>query len=877
MDEPVTARTSISDPGAALPRAHRLALLYLLLPAALWLLGWFRWWVGVPAVALLGLALAPALAGSWRGRPRLATGGICLLAWGWVMLTGPGGVFGGLASPWPDHHAQLLDLGRYPWPSFLPDDLQAYLPLEGDPVPLLQRYYFGWYLPPGLLARLWGPGALQWAVPLWTWGGVALILRLFAHGRRGWGALGAAALPIFFSGMDFLRTLLLEGWEGLALAIEFNPSVTIALYSFMALLTRDVQHFLPAGLYALLFLQLRRQPRFLAVSGPLVAAAPLWSPWVAIGLLPLLAALLRDNGARPFLRWPNLCLAGPLAGLIVLYLTAGKVNFPHGWMWEVYAWPVLARWMPVFYATEFLALAGLLIVLQPSLRREGFFLVSVSTLLLLPWYHYSVDDLLARAAVPSLFVLCYCSADAIGQGRKSARAGRGRRWARAGLISALAVGSLTPWTELARAVQDYYPVRYAQATWSLADMTARVHDENVAWGLPPVLRALLREPGRAAIPAPARGEPIVRGVWDVYWEADANRLIYVKAPCAWEQERVGAELFLQITPVVGVARAAAFTYRKWEASGDGAYARLNPFVRQIGDACGFIRSLPWPVAAFRTGQTGPVGSRWQAAGIRDTDGALVAVADRARRTVQATLRRDVPALRAAFHVYLDPDAVILARQPCAAADLQSKFFLHVVPFEYQDLPVPRQAAGFDNLDFYFPGFAVRLDERCWARIPLPAYGRAQLRIGQFAETGSLWRAEIPFAAQVPGTLDPLRSAYQAAAAQPPALRDIFDVHLAPDRVTFIKAPCRLADAEAKFVLHVFPRQRWRLPWRRWQYGFDNLSFHLEGHGARFDERCLARAALPAYPIQRLRVGQYLSRAQRTVWLRELPWPRPAAP
>ena len=162
-------------------------------------------------------------------------------------------------------------------------------------------------------------------------------------------------------------------------------------------------HFLAAGLYALLCLHLRRQPRFLAVLGALPAAAPFWSAFVAVGLLLLLAVVLWVNGVRPFLGWPNLCLAGPLFGVVVLYLTAGAMDFPHGWMWqrEGYDWPRPMRRLPLFYLTEFLLLAVLLAAVRSALRREPFFIVAVAALLLLPLYWYGrANDLLLRGSPP---------------------------------------------------------------------------------------------------------------------------------------------------------------------------------------------------------------------------------------------------------------------------------------------------------------------------------------------------------------------------------------------------------------------------------------------------------------------------------------------
>ena len=179
----------------------------------------------------------------------------------------------------------------------------------------------------------------------------------------------------------------------------------------MRVLMWTPQHFLPAGLYALLCLQLRRQPRFLAVLGVLLAAAPFWSAFVAVGLLPLLVVLLWENGVRPFLRWPNLCLAGPLFGLVVLYLTSGPMDFTQAWVWETYDWPRLARVLPFSYLTEFLLLALLLMGGPAGVAPGAFFIAGVATLLLLPLYRYGGGyDLQMRGSLPALFLLSWLCA-----------------------------------------------------------------------------------------------------------------------------------------------------------------------------------------------------------------------------------------------------------------------------------------------------------------------------------------------------------------------------------------------------------------------------------------------------------------------------------
>ena len=180
------------------PSAHRLAIIYLTLPLVIWLVGWLEWWFGVPAALLL-------------------------LALGWVMLTAAGNLFDLSNGDWFKHRAVLLDLSLESWPVYLPNYFAVYLPSETDPAPFLLRYYLGWYMVPGLAGHWFGPAALNWAVPIWTWCGVTLILLLFTRNfKASRGAIAAAIILICFSGMDVLRVILLEGWDSLAIKFTGN-------------------------------------------------------------------------------------------------------------------------------------------------------------------------------------------------------------------------------------------------------------------------------------------------------------------------------------------------------------------------------------------------------------------------------------------------------------------------------------------------------------------------------------------------------------------------------------------------------------------------------------------------------------------------------
>ena len=875
----------------ALPLAHRLAIAYLLLPVLAWLLGWFRWWVGWPLAAGLGLCAGTLLAGPWR-RPRRALWGLLPLALGWTLLTAAGGQFDAVNFDWVDHRATLLDLGRYAWPAFLSDPLRAYLDAETLPVPPLLRIYLGWYLLPGLAARLGGPGALQWAVPLWTALGVALLLRLATQGCRGGRVFVAGTLFLLFGGMDILRLawppvspcpeLRLEAlsWSSLEaqcfLHLEWWPDGSNKFHyaSSMAALMWAPHHFLPAGLGALLLWRLRRHPRFLAALGVVLAASLFWSPFVTVGLLPFAALLVRTNGWRPFLRWPNLGLAPLLTGLTLLYLLSGAVDFEHGWIWTRYAWSQLARDVTLFCLIEFLVAALFLVSARSALRREPFFLTSLVVLLALPWYFYEHgNNLHSRASLPALAVLaCRCARVASAR-RRATR----RRWALAGLACVLGVGALTGAVEATRAVRNVRPFRYAVAAdyarGTNLDLAPEIQRQNLVFAPPLLLRRLLREPS----PAPeAAVPPIVRG--EVAVHPHGRGLIYVRADCPRADARA---LFLQVQPAhFADYEPAQQNYRLGLGLGAPGYHALTGYAGyglQGGRACAW-RWIPPPfdfeVAALRTGQAG----QWEARLRWDATGQVIPLTHRDAPALHAAYRALTaapPLATAPFDVRLTPGGLALTRGGCTADAIAAPFFLHVVPFEIAALPPSRRAYGFAVRNFPFAAAGSRVADLCWIRLPLPAYGIRALRVGQFAADGELWRVDVPFAEHVPAAWDALRSAYRAVTAQEPAARAAFDVHVAADAVTFVKAPCAPADTEAKFTLHVVPVRRRALPPARRRIGFANLDFPLEGHGAHFDGVCLARTALPAYPIARLRVGQFDSAHQRPLWQETLSLPVPS--
>ena len=109
-----------------------------------------------------------------------------------------------------------------------------------------------------------------------------------------------------------------------------------------------------------------------------------------------------------------------------------------------------------------------------------------------------------------------------------------------------------------------------------------------------------------------------------------------------------------------------------------------------------------------------------------------------------------PAARSVFDIHFGEGSLIFVKEPCAGADTEAMFFLHLIPADVADLPDHRKQYGFDNLDFDFDQHGERFEGRCLARVPLPEYGISELRTGQYLERedGSyenFWEAEASFA------------------------------------------------------------------------------------------------------------------------------------
>ena len=361
-------------------------------------------------------------------------------------------------------------------------------------------------------------------------------------------------------------------------------------------------------------------------------------------------------------------------------------------------------------------------------------------------------------------------------------------------------------------------------------------------------------PYRAAYQALAEETPVFRDRLAIY--LDEHAVSWIQDPC--RPEDMAHQFILQ-----GVSRDPRNPFR---VRLDDRHFSFSQRGVRVEDAC--LAVVPQPVYPLQHLKVGQYTWVWQQT-LWQADILAPSIAE-TYRAAYRTLEARPPVSRADFNVYVTASAVLFAKTPCTEEDTQAKFFLHITPVDPRAWP----EHGFDNRDFRFFEYGVRFDRTCLAAVPRPAYPIQHLKGGQWQpETGhALWQADIPVP-RAPRVANEYRAAYRALTAEPPTRRAVFDVYVTADAVAYAKAPCTEEDTAPRFILHVVPARPRELPPERRRAGFDNRDFQFAWQGAHFDGRCLARAPLPAYPIDRLRVGQFRTGESSPLWSEEIPLAR----
>jgi len=86
-----------------------------------------------------------------------------------------------------------------------------------------------------------------------------------------------------------------------------------------------------------------------------------------------------------------------------------------------------------------------------------------------------------------------------------------------------------------------------------------------------------------------------------------------------------------------------------------------------------------------------------------------------------------------YDVYFTGHALLYVSRKGCGINGKKKFFVHVVPLDVKDLPLPRRRYGYDSLNF-FGDISWQKNGKCYQVRGLPKYGIAQISTGQFLQS-----------------------------------------------------------------------------------------------------------------------------------------------
>ncbi|UZR92374.1 hypothetical protein [Chondrinema litorale] len=393
-------------------------ILYLLIPNILFVVGWFRWEIAIPAIIIIFICLYKLLASfaeiegvsikkisiPSRLVLLLVTLGICI-------ISGIGGfTFQGDVDK---HYGILKDLITESWPVVYPESQ-----LNNGLVHL--NYYLAYYLPAAFLAKLTSIYLADLYIFLWTFTGLYLTLRWVITFSKKNTLFITLLIFLFFGGQDFLYSAIkipikwiftgeLISAHIFKMEIAHEAVVhnnILQFYSPMVSMTWCPQHVLGAWLATALIVYEFGERKSLQNIVFIFSLTYIWSVFNAFGLVVFLVIFLIKKGIKPYLSFQNI-----VGGLLFLLLSGAyfKAHYSiseSGWIWEVIPGK---SWLPkiiVFLFIEFGIYALLAIKYASKHQWKDLWWGAIITLLIIPFYVIGYfNDFLMRTAVPSLFII----------------------------------------------------------------------------------------------------------------------------------------------------------------------------------------------------------------------------------------------------------------------------------------------------------------------------------------------------------------------------------------------------------------------------------------------------------------------------------------
>lgn len=442
-----------------------LCFFYLALPVIIFLLGWTKLFIAIPASFVI---IACCLRASSRSDkivlPKIIQGDISkiififLLIVVWVYLSG----IGKFVFQNSDHIARngmFEILVKHAWPV-----ITSYTDESGATSTLGFTYYIGFWLPSALVGKLLGLRAGYLFQDIWAVLGIFLFYLLYCSYKKSY-AYWPLLVFIFFSGLDYFGYRLLH-WDTLELTQVLHLEWWCIDYQFSSITTQLFYVFnqcIPAWLATMLLLTQKRSKYLVFILGCCLLTSTL--PFV--GMIPIFLVILfskmAKNNSLMMKDWlkdtfsfENV-LGGGVCGIIsFLYLkgnsAAQNIESPQA---ALSANSVTAMMDPrgiLFVYLLFLLLEVgiyMLLIFRYKYNRVMYYVIGI-IFLLCPLLRVGAEqDFCMRASIPALVILWIFVTDALSESYS-----KKQYPIFIALIITLCIGAITPIHEINRTIYE---------------------------------------------------------------------------------------------------------------------------------------------------------------------------------------------------------------------------------------------------------------------------------------------------------------------------------------------------------------------------------------------------------------------------------------
>ncbi len=405
---------------------NRMALGYLLLPLLIFAVGYLKWYVAVVTVVVAAVAVwqvCRSLADTEVESRHVPCQPLLLgVAVAITFLLGVGGYYT-QHSDFVSKNPILNDLVLEPWPVIVrPQTMSREIQQICGSQPLGLVYYFFFYLPAACVGKLAGIAAARFALFVWTAAGLYILLNQLAHyvnkdkGISMRQIVLLVVLFVFWGGVDVIGYIFRWAYDMLQVHAKtcydmggwchYAEFYFTGWGSHWTSLYWSFNQYIPIWMMTALVVDSKK----ISVIGFFYSFTLLYSPWAAMGMLPIVACyavsrMVSDTRAvRQVFSFQNIIF--PLLLLLLagtFYMSNNTPLEEKGWFWDFLSPSVFVVRYVAFIAVE---LGVYVYLLRSKLGKDWLLTASVITLLLIPLYKMThPNDFLMRASLPALFVV----------------------------------------------------------------------------------------------------------------------------------------------------------------------------------------------------------------------------------------------------------------------------------------------------------------------------------------------------------------------------------------------------------------------------------------------------------------------------------------